>query len=265
MPIDPLGDSVATSAADGTYLIQGIKPGAQILKLSAQDFRYVSLPSGEFQPINESTSVIINGNEQPNFGLMQGFLTLPFKGNYPIDRMYDHAPGKEILWWNGVHVCPPSDKICYAVPPGTNEHPGIDYKMQEGTEILAAAPGKVRQVDEKCGGVIITLPVETDGRPFFTQYNHLSEIKVREGDTVVRGQQIGLAGSKCTPYTHLHFGLLSAPNNTDFWAYIDPYKPIVDVPEGFWLSGDLLPSWTTEYHPANNKGWWTVENNPQNP
>jgi len=251
---------------DGTcsiYLPKGV------YRLAIQDpngkFRYILPSVREVRKISDGiTGVRVNGETEVPVPLGEGFLTLPFKGNFKIDRMYDHQPGKGILWWNGPHQCEPDDHICYAVPPGTNEHPGIDYRMPEGTPIYAAAPGIIRSVDE-CNGVTIVHDVDIAGRPFFTMYAHLSKVIVSPGQSVNRGELIGYSGNKCAPYGHLHFDLRSAPKDPKYWAFIDPYKPIVDVPKGFWLSGEPLPVWTQEYHPANNLGFWTELNLPHSP
>lgn len=226
--------------------------------------------AAEFRRVEEGYRISVINETRKDIGLMEGFLTLPFAHNVTckIDRMYDHALGHDILWWNGFHTCAPDDELCYAVPPGTNEHPGIDYRIAEGTPILAAGPGVIQNVDTIDNSLLIRHTVEaynlpTDRRPIFTNYAHLSKIIVQKGQFVKRGDTIGFSGSTHTPYPHLHFDLRSAPINLQHWAFIDPYEPIVEVPSGFWLSGDQLPQWTTEYHPANNLNWWTVFNDPQ--
>lgn len=259
-----VGSLTATAGPDGSYTLKRVPQGRQQVRLSAPGFRYTSLSVEAFQPVERPVAVTVEKDTRCDWGLMQGFLTLPFRGNYKIDRMYDHQPGKEILWWNGPHQCEADDNICYAVPPGTNEHPGIDYRMPEGTPVYAAAPGLIRFIDE-CNGVTIVHDVNVAGRPLFTIYAHLSQVVVRRGQRVSRGELIGYSGRKCTPYDHLHFDLRSAPNDPKYWAFIDPYKPTVDVPEGFWLSGEPLPIWTQEYHPANNLGFWTELNLPHSP
>ena len=259
-----VGSLTVTTGPDGSYTLKGVPRGQQQVRLSAPGFRYISLSVEAFQPTERPVPVTGKGDTRRDWGLMHGFLTLPFRGNYKIDRMYDHQPGEVILWWNGPHQCEPDDNICYAVPPGTNEHPGIDYRMPEGTPIYAAAPGLVRSVDD-CNGVTIVHDVDIAGRPIFTLYGHLSRVVVQRGQRVSRGELIGYSGSKCTCYAHLHFDLRSAPNEPKYWAFIDPYKPIVEMPKGFWLSGEPLPVWTQEDHPANNIGFWTETNNPHQP
>ena len=175
--------------------------------------------------------------------------------------MYDHSQGQEVLWWDGIHPYDPNDPIFYAIPPGTNEHPGIDYNIPVKTEIIAAAPGEVWRIDDECTTVML-VHIDIGGRPIFTQYAHLSQILVSKGEIVKRGQLIGYSGDTCTCYPHLHFDMRSAPEDTNYWAFLDPYAPIVPVPAGFWLSGDPLPTWTEEYHPANGISFWTEWNKP---
>ena len=51
-----------------------------------------------------------------------------------------------------------------------------------------------------------------------TLYAHLSEINVRQGDTVVRGQQIGRVGSTGNSSgPHLHFEVRSNGSKIDPW------------------------------------------------
>jgi hypothetical protein len=248
---------------DGTcsiYLPKGI------YRLAIQDpngkFRYILPSVREVRKISDGiTGIRVNGETEVPVPLGEGFLTLPFKGNFKIDRMYDHQPGKGILWWNGPHQCEPDDNICYAVPPGTNEHWGIDYRMPEGTPVLAAAPGIVYHIEE--GIVVIYHDIDVQGRSLFTCYAHLSDVNIKDRH-ISRGDEIGKSGMTRTVYPHLHFELLSAPKDTRYWAFLDPYKPIVQVPHGFWLGTDP-PIWTNEYHPANNMGFWTEMNNPHQP
>lgn len=83
-------------------------------------------------------------------------------------------------------------------------HPGIDLAAPEGTPVFAAANGTVSMASRKnvFGNV-----VEIDhGYDYLTRYAHLSQIAVKEGDKVKRGQLIGRVGNtgKSTG-PHLHF------------------------------------------------------------
>ena len=83
-------------------------------------------------------------------------------------------------------------------------HEGVDFAAETGTPINAAASGKVIYADVhsaygKC--------VEIDhGNGLVTRYAHGSELLVKEGDLVVRGQRISRVGSTGrSTGPHLHF------------------------------------------------------------
>ena len=83
-------------------------------------------------------------------------------------------------------------------------HEGVDFAAETGTPINSAASGKVIYADVhpaygKC--------VEIDhGNGLVTRYAHGSELLVKEGDLVVRGQRIARVGSTGrSTGPHLHF------------------------------------------------------------
>ncbi len=83
-------------------------------------------------------------------------------------------------------------------------HTGIDIANKIGTEIKSATDGKVVVVEEDNKYYGMKIEIEIDSVIF--RYGHLSQINVKEGDTVSQGQIIGLMGS--TGYStgsHLHF------------------------------------------------------------
>jgi len=47
-------------------------------KVSTEGFRYISLSMEAFQAIEEPASIAVGGDVQRDFGLMQGFLTVPY-------------------------------------------------------------------------------------------------------------------------------------------------------------------------------------------
>jgi murein DD-endopeptidase MepM/ murein hydrolase activator NlpD len=71
-------------------------------------------------------------------------------------------------------------------------HLGLDYRVHTGTPVAAMNEGSVllaRFLYFEGNCVVID-----HGLGLLTLYFHLSEIKVKEGDTVKRGQEIGLSG-----------------------------------------------------------------------
>ena len=72
------------------------------------------------------------------------------------------------------------------------EHQGLDYRVPTGTPVAAMNDGTIllaRFLYFEGNCVVID-----HGQGLLTLYFHLSEIKVREGDSVKRGQEIGLSG-----------------------------------------------------------------------
>ncbi len=97
------------------------------------------------------------------------------------------------------------------------EHQGLDYRIPTGTPVAAMNDGTVllaRFLYFEGNCVVID-----HGQGLLTLYFHLSEFKVKEGDAVKRGQEIGLSGGtgRATG-PHLHVGVR--------WqgTYLDPAR-----------------------------------------
>lgn len=83
-------------------------------------------------------------------------------------------------------------------------HPGLDFGIPEGTPVYATANGKVMVATSgrQEGNMI---EVEHPGG-YSTYYSHLSQLKVKEGTIVKRGDIIGLSGSSGrSTGPHLHY------------------------------------------------------------
>jgi murein DD-endopeptidase MepM/ murein hydrolase activator NlpD len=83
-------------------------------------------------------------------------------------------------------------------------HSGVDVAAPEGSPVLAAADGIVRQAGDR-GGYGAALEID-HGNGVTTLYAHTSELLVREGDRVQKGQAIAKVGhtGRATG-DHLHF------------------------------------------------------------
>ena len=86
------------------------------------------------------------------------------------------------------------------------EHQGLDYRVPTGTPVAAMNSGTVllaRFLYYEGNCVFLD-----HGQGLVTVYFHMSELKVKEGDTVKRGQIIGLSGGtgRATG-PHLHVGV----------------------------------------------------------
>jgi murein DD-endopeptidase MepM/ murein hydrolase activator NlpD len=99
-------------------------------------------------------------------------------------------------------------------------HPAIDYGGSVGDAVLAAADGNILSTGAygACGNGIW---ISHERFKRYTLYCHLSEIRVTAGDTVRRGQVIGLLGATGeptwrtppggTPLPQLHVQLSDSP------------------------------------------------------
>lgn len=94
------------------------------------------------------------------------------------------------------------------------KHSGIDVPCPQGTELHAPCDGTIRSVwmDEGFGGGL-SVTIEADGTPIRIGFAHLSaaNAKVKKGQTIRRGEVIGLSGGKPGTYgagrstgPHLH-------------------------------------------------------------
>jgi murein DD-endopeptidase MepM/ murein hydrolase activator NlpD len=93
-------------------------------------------------------------------------------------------------------------------------HEGIDFPAEVGTPVVAAASGKVifADVHPQYGKMI-----EIDhGNGLVSRYAHASVLLVKEGELVVRGQQVarvGTTGRSTGPHLHFEVRLNGVPQN----------------------------------------------------
>lgn len=89
---------------------------------------------------------------------------------------------------------------------GSTNHDGIDVGVGVGTKVLAANGGKVTQAGANGGYGNYVEIAHSGGLVSF--YGHLSQIKVRSGQVVDRGDVIALSGNTGNSTgPHLHFGM----------------------------------------------------------
>lgn len=104
----------------------------------------------------------------------------------------------------------------------TKFHTGLDFAAKTGTPVFATADGNVAEADRKSGyGNCIDI---NHGYNYVTRYAHLSEILVKPGQAVKRGEMIGRVGStgKSTG-PHLHYEVLfkNEPQNPVNYYFMD--------------------------------------------
>ena len=117
--------------------------------------------------------------------------------------------------------------------PRLEPHRGVDIAARAGSDVLAAADGRVvvaRDNGDACGRLVV---VAHDPHGYRTIYCHLQALTVTPGEHVSRGQQIGTVGTtgqRAWPgYEHVHLELQRAtnPNNVE-----DPAARLVGCFDG---------------------------------
>lgn len=109
----------------------------------------------------------------------------------------------------------PYDPFC----PARHIHTGIDLAAPTGTEVHSAAAGMARLgVDPKGAGMYVVVNVDAHTRIF---YCHLSEFRVRPGESVSPGQVIGLVGATgLATGPHVHFEIQVDATSVDPVAWL---------------------------------------------
>jgi murein DD-endopeptidase MepM/ murein hydrolase activator NlpD len=126
----------------------------------------------------------------------------------PADPSDAPAPGRDAP----VALGPISSAFGWRRDPLTGQgrfHKGVDVKAAYGQTVPSVAGGTVLTAGTQ-GGYGLTVVVEHDSG-IRTRYAHLSELAVRPGDVVARGQDLGRVGSSGrSTGPHLHFEVLEA-------------------------------------------------------
>lgn len=101
-------------------------------------------------------------------------------------------------------------------------HEGLDFAASKGTNVFATGEGKVKVAGREAGyGNVIDID---HGYNYLTRYAHLSEILVKPGEEVKRGQLIGKVGStgKSTgPHLHYEVRYKDVPQNPVNFYFMD--------------------------------------------
>jgi len=133
-----------------------------------------------------------------------------------FDEIIALAKNKELMTKSIPTIQPISNKDLTRVasPFGVRIHPfykvlkmhtGMDFTAPTGTEVYATGDGVVIDADHSKRGYGNTVIID-HGFGYKTLYAHLSEILVRSGKTVKRGEVIGLVGSTGMSLApHLHY------------------------------------------------------------
>jgi len=105
-------------------------------------------------------------------------------------------------------------------------HAGLDFRAPIGTKVYASADGVVEFAGVKKNGYGIHIDI-SHGFSYSTKYAHLSEVLVRQGQKVKRGDLIGLTGNTgLSKGPHLHYEISKNGKKINpidyFYSDLDP-------------------------------------------
>lgn len=233
------GDSLSSLVAEyGTSrgAIESINPGLDLDSLKPGDRVYVNSRPGVFQKVQSGLTISdvarayqvnseyllkVNGITSARKLLAGRELYIPGGSPLPRDRMTRLMQNRQVKtreWKPPNQVGNPLDTSGPLVVsdgygkrrhPITGEgqfHPAIDLVAPWGTPVLSVKVGTVTHAGWKGGYgklVVISHP-----KGLTSYYGHLTEIFVKDGDTVTEGQLIGKVGATGdVTAPHLHFEL----------------------------------------------------------
>ena len=201
-------------------------------------FRYM-WRSGE-EVVNTKTGFKIDfrGKLRLDIAMGEGLLTSPYdvRNTFVSEKIYmDEDPAKNTYKdWRG------DPDPCGGCADG---HEGTDFFFPVGTPVYAAAPGKVKYIDN-WGPVGLFLIIQHEDS-LSTLSAHMSEVDVSKNQSIYRRQYLGKSGQDKTKRgaIQLHFeldqGFHGSLTRDSWYRPLDPYKSL-------WLPNAL--------------GYWTEEN-----
>ncbi|MDD4773860.1 MAG: M23 family metallopeptidase, partial [Eubacteriales bacterium] len=160
---------------------------------------------------NEAVEPYLTANEPIRYWLPKTLFTIPAAGENPLVRA-----------GIGIYRTLTATGLTY-------RNPGVDFMVNEGTNVLAAYDGKVVYAGtQTMSGRLIIIE---HGFGLKSVYWHMSSVSVAEGDMVKAGDIIGVVGSTgFTKSTNLHYGLYvfkTPVSPYELWGWDDATYGIV--------------------------------------
>lgn len=162
----------------------------------------------------------------------------PFDDEYLISNYFDHDQPRQFVDNNGYLTNWEGNRLALGNPgAGIDGHGGYDWGVPEKTPLKAVADGVVTFAgegasffcpplqQETTGKYVYILHTAPNGDQFETEYVHLHQVDVKQGDRVISGQTIGLSGNTgCSTGPHLHFGVRKVTDaEINDRILVDPY------------------------------------------
>lgn len=178
---------------------------------------------------------------RPRYGLLLWAGLRPEGRRVPVTNLFNYRQPPLELGWS-VRVTSVED--FRGLRNTYDSHNGTDFAVPPGTEVVAAAPGRVLRISREFhrGGLKVFVD---HGCGLVTTYNHLARALVEVGQCVRRGERIALSGYSGIdalfgfPWTppHVHFNV---------WLngrYVDPFARVGSGEVSLWRrANDPVPA-----------------------
>lgn len=226
LPVTAFADEVAPAVTAAVDTISETAPTAEPVADTEPEPSSVPTAAPTVAPTEEPTPEV---EAEPSSAPTAAPTTAPTATPEAVPVEDPYVPGFAVIEseLGGVHAWPVPDNFTVTQGYG-DQHAALDIAADTGTPVIATDDGTVTvtqtwngivtQGDNNSYGNMIQVS-HSDGT--VTLYAHLSEINVQQGDTVVRGQQIGRVGNTGNSSgPHLHFEVRSNGSKVDPTTYI---------------------------------------------
>lgn len=199
------------------YLNRYVRLTAELRNQIWMNGRFEAPAEAGFTPVAQSADF-------GNITFSAGFsISIPFRTRGRLNRVEERDRLPLLMEASGVRFDAPMDRETFVTSPFGQRwgrpHQGVDLQADRGDAVLAAASGVVVEAGVASG--YGNLVVIRHGSSYTTHYAHLDRIRVREGDTVRRGDRIGTAGDTgVATGVHLHFEIRRDGEPVDPTRYI---------------------------------------------
>lgn len=134
---------------------------------------------------------------------------------------------------------------------GRSWHEGIDVGVKVGTTVYSVANGMVAMVVRyNCGGNMVVVHHNINGRTYTSVYAHLSSVSVSKGQTVNKNTIVGYSGGaaggydRCTTGPHLHLTIATGLYGVDYYDWLNQLnvqysinpRSVINFPDGLYNS-----------------------------
>jgi murein DD-endopeptidase MepM/ murein hydrolase activator NlpD len=247
--------------------------GVQVPEQHLNDTEVIAITKG----------ITVKKDQANEIGLMQGFLTLPYRAEnadqFWISNYFDNDIRLDFIRTYNGNTSNLQNRPNYL--PGANvtgigaQHPGVDFEGPRGNFVLSVAPGEIFWVGIDQVAILILDTYEA-------ACGHMDHTLVPQGSPIYRGQIIGVNGvynpsNPAQPtHPHIHFGLyILGHDNTpgaDPYPVLGSADPYMDLIEKTFTRSQYInpeaagyPSGTVGSMYFGSPGFWTTTNIPSNP